>query len=140
MSKKLFRSRQSVVIAGVASGLADYLDVDPTLVRLLWVFTGLLAPEIGVILYLIAWVLVPQEPAIPDYIETEQVDGAWRSQESPEEGPDTERQKTFGIILVVIGLVFLARRIIPNFVFAWTWPLVLIAFGIYLLFQERRGK
>ena len=65
MKKRLHRSRTEKMIAGVCGGLAEYLDVDPTLVRVAWVFISLLAGA-GVLLYLIMWVIMPLDlPAAP---------------------------------------------------------------------------
>lgn len=61
--KILYRSRGHRMIAGVCGGLADYFGLDPTVVRLAWVAVsvlGMLFP--GVLLYIIAIVLVPEEP------------------------------------------------------------------------------
>ena len=62
MKKRLYRSKKNRMIAGVCGGIGDYFDVDPTLVRLLWVvvaaFTGLVP---GVLVYLIAWAIVPEK-------------------------------------------------------------------------------
>ena len=53
------------MIAGVCGGFAEYLDVDPTVVRLLWVLVSLLA-GVGVILYLACWIIMPLDlPAAP---------------------------------------------------------------------------
>ena len=113
MNKRLYRSRQDVVIAGVAAGLAEYFQLDVSLIRVIWGIAGFMG--FGVFAYLIAWFIIPQELA-------------------------AERQRSLGLILVVLGLIVLARRAIPNYVFAWTWPLVLIILGVYLLTQNRKGK
>ena len=61
--KKLCRSRQNVLVAGVCSGLAEYFDHDPTLWRLgfalFLVLTGFMP---GVLLYIIAWIVMPVAP------------------------------------------------------------------------------
>ncbi|MBO8125692.1 MAG: PspC domain-containing protein [Firmicutes bacterium] len=139
MKKKLYRSRDNVIIGGVAAGLADYLDIDVSLVRLLWAFAAVMGGA-GVIAYIIAWIVIPQEPVLPEYLETEEVDGTYEAivGQAEEGSSPQERQKTLGIILIAIGLVFAIRRMIPGYVFSWIWPLVLIAFGVYLLFQDRR--
>ncbi|MBR9677342.1 PspC domain-containing protein [Candidatus Woesearchaeota archaeon] len=60
--KRLYRSKKDRVIAGVAGGLGDYLNTDPTLIRLIWVivtvFTGLV---MGILAYIIAWIVIPEE-------------------------------------------------------------------------------
>jgi phage shock protein C len=63
MQKRLLRSRTERMIAGVCGGLGEYLDMDPTVVRVLWVLISLLA-GFGVLLYLVMWVIVPLE--LPD--------------------------------------------------------------------------
>ena len=60
----LERPRRGRKIAGVCLGLANSLDVDVTLVRVLWVvFTLLFAIAFGVVAYIVAWILMPEEPA-----------------------------------------------------------------------------
>jgi len=58
VNKRLQRSRTEKMIAGVCGGIAEYLGVDPTLIRVLWVLITLMA-GVGVLLYLILWVIMP---------------------------------------------------------------------------------
>ena len=60
--KKLYRSKSDVMIAGVCSGLAKYLDVDPTAIRLAFVLLLFLALG-GFWIYVILWIIMPVEPA-----------------------------------------------------------------------------
>ncbi|GAB4249573.1 MAG: hypothetical protein Kow00129_10350 [Thermoleophilia bacterium] len=62
MAKRLYRSREDKIIAGVAGGLAEYLEVDATLVRVLWVLITLMGGS-GFLAYLILWIIVPARPA-----------------------------------------------------------------------------
>lgn len=59
--KRLYRSRTDRMIGGVCGGLANYLNIDPTLIRLFFVllFFGV---GTGPLLYLIMWIVVPEEP------------------------------------------------------------------------------
>ena len=57
MSKKLYRSTKDKKLAGVCGGLAEYLDIDSTIVRLIWVVC--LFAGIGILAYIIAWIVVP---------------------------------------------------------------------------------
>jgi phage shock protein PspC (stress-responsive transcriptional regulator) len=58
--KRLYRAREGRVIAGVCAGLAAYLGLDPTLVRLAVAVVTVIG-GIGVLLYLIAWIVIPEE-------------------------------------------------------------------------------
>jgi phage shock protein PspC (stress-responsive transcriptional regulator) len=65
MEKRLQRSRTEKMIAGVCGGLAEYFDVDPTIVRVLWVVLTLFGGA-GILLYIILWIIMPlQSPAPP---------------------------------------------------------------------------
>ncbi len=60
-TKRLYRSRTNVMIGGVCAGLADYFNMDPTIMRLIFVLLALLAGH-GILLYLIMWLVVPPQP------------------------------------------------------------------------------
>ncbi len=62
MKKKLYRSPENKVIAGVCGGIAEYFDIDPTLVRLAWVLFCVLGGS-GVLAYLVAALIIPERPA-----------------------------------------------------------------------------
>ncbi len=65
MEKHLQRSRTEKMIGGVCGGLAQYFEIDPTVVRLLWVIIILFGGS-GVLLYIILWLIMPLEsPAAP---------------------------------------------------------------------------
>ena len=59
MEKRLVRNVQDKKIAGVCAGLADYFDIDPTLVRALWILFTSLGGS-GVLAYIILWVIMPE--------------------------------------------------------------------------------
>jgi phage shock protein C len=60
--KKLYRSRENRMIAGVCGGLGEYFEIDPTLIRLAVVFFSLWWGG-GILLYLLAWFIIPEAPA-----------------------------------------------------------------------------
>ena len=59
--KRLYRSRNKK-ICGVAGGLAEYFDLDPTIMRLLWILFAFVSCSTGVIAYLICALVIPQQP------------------------------------------------------------------------------
>lgn len=59
--KKLYRISEGKKLAGVCGGLGEYFEIDPTLVRLAWVFLALLAGS-GILAYIIAALIIPQKP------------------------------------------------------------------------------
>lgn len=59
--KRLYRSRRDRMIAGVAGGLAEYLDTDPTVIRLAFALSILLGGA-GIIVYFIMWIVMPEAP------------------------------------------------------------------------------
>jgi phage shock protein C len=63
-SKRLMRSSRDKKIGGVCAGLADYFDLDPTLVRIVWLLAVFCAGT-GLLLYIILWIALPLAPAAP---------------------------------------------------------------------------
>jgi len=61
-NRRLMRSRYDGKIAGVCAGFANYLDVDVTMVRLVWLVLTFCPPSIGLIAYIVAWIVMPKEP------------------------------------------------------------------------------
>jgi len=59
--KKLIRPRVGRKIAGVCAGFAEYLDLDVTVVRLVWLLVGVMT-GVGLLSYPIAWIVMPEEP------------------------------------------------------------------------------
>ncbi|MDE2819825.1 MAG: PspC domain-containing protein [Chloroflexota bacterium] len=64
--KRLYRSRADRRIAGVCGGIADYLAVDPTIVRIIWALFAI-AGGPGVVLYIILAAIIPEEP---EYVQS----------------------------------------------------------------------
>ncbi|UCG24916.1 MAG: PspC domain-containing protein [Chloroflexota bacterium] len=76
-TKKLYRSTDDRWLAGVCGGLGSYFNVDPTLVRVIFIVLALIGLG-GVILYLILWVVIPPEPtdeelAIMDHVIEQEI-------------------------------------------------------------------
>jgi len=61
-TKRLFRSRKERIIGGVCGGLGNYFSVDPVLVRVIWAVL-FFAAGAGLLAYILAWIIVPEEPA-----------------------------------------------------------------------------
>ena len=59
--KRVYRSKKNKMLAGVCGGIAAYFDVDPALVRLLLVLLVLMGFA-GIIIYLVAWLIIPENP------------------------------------------------------------------------------
>ena len=60
MVRKLFRSKTDRIIAGVCGGIAEYLQIDSTIVRLLWLIASSIYGS-GIAIYFIAWMAIPEE-------------------------------------------------------------------------------
>ncbi|ADL68616.1 phage shock protein C, PspC [Thermoanaerobacterium thermosaccharolyticum DSM 571] len=137
MDKRLYRSRNQVIIGGVCGGIAEYFDIDVTIVRLIWALIALVGGT-GVLLYIIAWIVVPENP--------HQLKNSDFNSSDVNEVKDTENAKVvtggkrsgeiFGWILIAIGVYLLARTFIPWFYLKLFWPVILIAFGLLFVFKK----
>lgn len=59
MNKNLYRSKAQRMLGGVCGGIAEYFDVDVTIVRLIWIF-AMFVGGIGILPYIIAWIIIPE--------------------------------------------------------------------------------
>jgi phage shock protein C len=120
MAKRLYRSRESSVIAGVCGGLGEYLDIDPVFIRILMVLL-VLAHGIGLIAYIVAWIAMPRTPG-----------GVVTAKPEPSE----MRKYLPGIILIAIGVIFLLDRLFWWFHWHHIWPILLIVAGVALIWRS----
>ena len=135
--KKLYRSRKDSVIGGVCGGLAEYLEIDSTVVRLLWAISFFIF-GFGLLLYIVALCVIPKNPSHPEPEEQ-------KEEEQPKKEHAhgaTDWNLVVGVVLLVLGVMFLLGQfdvfdfeyIRFNF-FPWRlfWPIVLIGLGIFLV-------
>ncbi len=181
MNGTLYRSRDRV-LAGVAGGMADYFDVDPSLVRILWAVLTFLSGGLLILVYILMAIIVPEEPergpvlagagpaggagtdeAGPAAVtagEGEAPTGAssttgydWRAARDAERRARREARwaerggrqggagaVVFGIILIVLGGIFLLREYLPAVDWDQLWPIALIAVGAVLVFGSLRRR
>lgn len=60
--KKLYRSQKDRIIAGVCGGIAEYFNISPWIVRVVWIIVVISSFGVGVVAYLLAWALIPPGP------------------------------------------------------------------------------
>ncbi len=128
-SRRLYKSRRNKVIDGVCGGIAEYFDVDPTIVRILWILITLMGGS-GFILYIVAMIIMP---ANPEHVVMPQ----------PSSGGSngTDRRRFFGVMLVLVGAFILFMNVGWIAGFGW-WsfshkimlPLLLILLGGLLVY------
>lgn len=133
--RKLYRSSERM-IGGVAGGLAEYLGVDPLLVRIAFVVLALVN-GFGLLVYLVMWAVVPDRES--SGLEGEDVLRANLNdigQQARKLGGSMDSSKgaaLVGVVLVVAGVLFLAQTLIPNLPPGLVWPIALILLGIFLV-------
>jgi phage shock protein C len=59
--KQLYRSKNNRMLGGVCAGLGEHLDVDPTVIRLIWAVVSVLSIGTGIFIYILAWIIIPEE-------------------------------------------------------------------------------
>lgn len=159
MYKKLYRSNTDKMIGGVSGGIAEYFEIDPTIVRILFVLAVFFGGG-GLIAYIILWIIVPEKPYVFPGMQQphqENQNNSTQSSQSTENKEQSsgssndpfnyaafqQKQKSntgsvAGIVLVVIGALFLLNNFIPRFNFGDFWPFILIAVGIALLLNAKK--
>jgi phage shock protein C len=142
MEKRLVRSKKDRMFLGVLGGLAEYLNIDPTLVRLVFVILLVFNPVTMAILYLLAALIIPEEGEGEEKPVEERLNDIMREAERVVSGEsENELLKILAIILILIGAMYLAVFALPA-LFIFRTPagtdllaILLILLGIILLFR-----
>lgn len=147
MSRRLYRSRTDTVIGGVAAGLASYLSADPALVRIAWAILVVVTGGAALIVYIVCWVVVPEEPDVQAAVDatTDPVTGEVVAPAAPPLQPTaTGASGTAGVVLgiglVVLGAWLLLREYLPQIDWSLIWPLVLVGIGALILVTSMRRR
>lgn len=131
MNKKLYRSNSDKTVAGVCAGIAEYFDLDATLVRLAFVLLSL-AYGGGIFVYIVCAIIVPERPSDETYVAPDDVydkDG-----NKTDDGSKERRTKQIiGVVLLVLGFILLGEKIIPWFDRNILFAIGIIVSGGYLL-------
>jgi phage shock protein PspC (stress-responsive transcriptional regulator) len=159
VNRRLYRCTHDRRIAGVASGIAEYFDVDPTIVRILWVLS-IFFGGLGLLLYIAMAIIVPLEPEggiAPNQVSGESVAGdptgeaptasstTWRAVPSDHRHP--RRGGGTGTIFVgMILVLFGALALVDTFLPAWAdggrflWPAFILGIGALLVASAVRRQ
>jgi phage shock protein C len=153
--KKFYRSRTDKVVAGVCGGLAEYFDIDPVLVRLLFVVLTIAAGG-GVLAYIILWIITKEKPL--DFNQSQNppvMENQPSNSQEPQGSQENQKYDPFlkpprrhrdrgsligGLVLITLGALFLADEFIPHVSFGDLWPILLVVIGIGLLINSASGK
>ena len=139
---RLYRSRDDRMLAGVAGGLAELWDADPSLVRIIWALLVFFTGGIAFLVYIVMAIVVPEgepgaaataarQPLTAEELEARRAARAARRAQRGDS--DFPVAAVGGLILVGLGAFFLLREFLPEIDFDWVWPLILIGIGVVLL-------
>ena len=132
--KRLVRTRDDSVLAGVCGGFGQYFNLDSALVRLLWVFFTIFGGS-GVLAYLVAVFIIPDESTAKDVTPRRLIDGI------------NDKTILWGVLLVLVSIIlFFQHGDFINSIWRHFWnsginvllSLIIISVGVYLLYQERQ--
>lgn len=164
MKKTLTRSRTDKILGGVMGGLADYFQVDATILRIIYAVLVLLSNNAFpfIVLYLLAWILIPEAPKIEPKVEAkvDEVSVEASMQEEPAEGAKetsvgpSNGAKVFGTVLLIAGAYILFKNLsaykhwfIPPVLQPWLklagtllLPAVLIVLGAMLILSHKNER
>lgn len=139
--KRLYKSRHDRVIAGVCGGVGEYFNIDPVLVRIIWVVLAILGGS-GILAYLVGMIIIPEPPENASTHEPE-------SRESVAKSRRTTSQTVWGVVLIIIGFIVLMdqyhvfRFFSPDFWrISWgiIFPVFLIIIGAIVLFRRKESE
>jgi len=140
INKKLYRSTGDKIIFGVCGGLGEYFDIDPVIVRIIFVLLTVWGGS-GILIYVILAIVVPENSSAntgskkknkEKEIE-ENVEKLAKDVENVAKKHSGKGEMIFGLILLFVGLSLLAGNFFPIFNVWRLWPVILIIFAITLL-------
>lgn len=124
--RKLYRSRESSVVAGICGGLGEYFNIDPVIIRIIFLVSAIWGA--GILLYIIAWVIVPLRP----------------TEESQEivEGLDVNKNMKYlpGLLLILVGTSFILGKVWHWISFYYFFSFLIIAIGAILIYRAIAPK
>lgn len=140
--KKLYRSEKDQVLAGVSAGLGDYFEIDPVLIRIIFIFLTVFGGA-GIPLYILLWLVLPAESRADQptdkTVKTNVEEIGQKAKNIAEDVETTYKgsnsKKWLGLILIFLGLIFF----LDNFTFIRLqhfWPLILVVIGVSLLTKK----
>jgi len=145
MKEKLYRSRTNRIFGGVAAGLGDYLNIDPIIIRVLFVGSVFLS-GIGILLYIILWIVVPEENIFAsfnknttqseqttDNTKTDNTENIFTENYYPQKS--NNGSLVIGIILIIVGLFLLGVEIFSFLNFSDLFALIAVGAGIGLIYN-----
>jgi phage shock protein C len=125
MAKRLYRSTNNKVVAGVCGGIAEYFDVDPVIIRIAAVLL-FLTKGIGLLAYIIAVIIIPKDTALSNQAQ---------SSAAPVSATTSRWGQVLpGVILIVIGGVLLVKELFWWYDWRITCALILMLSGVALIF------
>ena len=150
MPDRLQRSTTNHMWSGVCGGIAEYFQVDPTLVRVIFVLAAIFSGGLFLLVYLALIVIMPL-PGHPGPFDraTTPTTGAMSDPGATQTLPPTtthspeaaaRRREGVGYLLVALGIVFLlANAGVFRFIdFRYVWPIALIALGAFIVLQRSK--
>ena len=143
MHTRLERSTTNRMWTGVCGGIAEYFQVDPTVVRAFFVIATILTGGLFLLVYIALIILMPLpgHPAAADGTSGGDTTGTVSAPAPPPSPERAERRReAAGWFLVALGVIFLLANVgVFRFVqWSYVWPLALIAVGAYIIVQRSR--
>ena len=138
MNRRLYRCRENRVLAGVASGVAEFFGLDATLVRVVW-FLSLFVGGLGLVVYIGLAIIVPLEPLTPEAEAAHAAAAAFEGHRHGARGGDGRVLTFLGLALVLFGALALVGELLPN-VATWRYlgPAFIIGIGGLLVVAAMR--
>lgn len=148
-AKRLYRSTKDRKIWGVCGGLAEYFNIDPVVVRVVF-FILIFASGVSILAYIVLAIVTPSEPAMTAQPpkETSSSDPMYQATETPASRTahevtthrPTSAALVAGVVLIAIGIILLFDNLFHLSWLRWSTigPLILIIVGLLLFYQRRR--
>ncbi len=143
----LHRSTTNRVIAGVGGGLGEYLNLDPTIIRIIFIMLTIFGGS-GILIYLVLWLIMPSDQSTEldsqgnIKINASEISGKARNFANDLRLGQNKEESRFwiGLIVVIFGFMALFHNfgLFEIFSIGKLWPILLVVFGIMILTRQKK--
>lgn len=151
-TKKLYRSTDDYIVGGVCAGLGEYFNIDPVIVRILFILLTL-GNGVGLVVYIILMIVLPKRGhgEYNDDVRKEHakefvndikhgVKNFAKEMKIEDAHHKKEGKDLMAVLLIIFGFILFFNQIFPTHWFRWDlfWPLIIIFIGFWILFKKEK--
>lgn len=145
ISKSLYRSETNKILGGVAGGLGEYFNIDPNIIRIIFILLTIFSGS-GILIYILLWILLPSKSKGAGFETGNIKENLSEMKQKAEKfahdirspGKRQDNKSLLGLLIIIVGFLFLINNLGFNLSIGRFWPLILVALGFVFLTKHEK--